>query len=51
MFNAYLQNTLRFNPALCNHCKICSSVCPHAVFERTNGVVELVRPANCMECG
>ena len=30
---------------------MCSTVCPHAVFERTNGVVTLSKPENCMECG
>jgi NAD-dependent dihydropyrimidine dehydrogenase PreA subunit len=30
---------------------MCTSVCPHAVFERSNGVVDLVHPENCMECG
>jgi NAD-dependent dihydropyrimidine dehydrogenase PreA subunit len=51
MMNAYKTNTLRFNRELCNSCKMCSTVCPHAVFERHNGVVNLVRPENCMECG
>lgn len=51
MLSAYITNTLRFNRELCNNCKMCSTVCPHAVFERNNGVVDLVRPENCMECG
>ena len=51
MMNAYLANTLKFNQALCNNCRMCTSVCPHAVFERNNGIVALVRPENCMECG
>jgi NAD-dependent dihydropyrimidine dehydrogenase PreA subunit len=51
MFNAYLTNTLRFNRELCNDCIMCSTVCPHAVFERTNGKLHLVRPQDCMECG
>jgi NAD-dependent dihydropyrimidine dehydrogenase PreA subunit len=51
MINAYIANTLQFNRELCNNCKMCSTVCPHAVFERNNGVVYLVRPENCMECG
>jgi NAD-dependent dihydropyrimidine dehydrogenase PreA subunit len=51
MINAYINNTLRFNRELCNNCKMCSTVCPHAVFERNNGVVNPVRPENCMECG
>jgi len=51
MFNAYSYNTLRFDRELCNDCKMCSTVCPHGVFERNNGVVCLARPAECMECG
>ncbi|MEE9574019.1 MAG: mercury methylation ferredoxin HgcB [Candidatus Neomarinimicrobiota bacterium] len=49
--NAYISNTLRFNRDLCNDCIMCSSVCPHAVFERKNKIVSLVQPENCMECG
>ena len=51
MIDAYIANTLQFNRELCNNCKMCSTVCPHAVFERNNDVVYLVRPENCMECG
>ena len=51
MFNAYATNTLTFNKELCNNCIMCSTVCPHAVFERKNGSVDMVRPGNCMECG
>ena len=51
MFNDYLTNTLQFNRELCIDCKMCSTVCPHAVFERNNSVVQLVRPEKCMECG
>jgi NAD-dependent dihydropyrimidine dehydrogenase PreA subunit len=51
MYNAYLTNTLRFNRELCNDCRMCTSVCPHAVFERNSGRVNLVAPGRCMECG
>ncbi|HDL19380.1 MAG TPA: 4Fe-4S dicluster domain-containing protein [Bacteroidetes bacterium] len=51
MFNAYLTNSLRFSRELCIDCLMCSTVCPHAVFERNNGVVQMIRPQNCMECG
>ncbi len=51
MYNAYRSNTLRFNSELCNNCIMCTSVCPHAVFERNHHVVSLVSPENCMECG
>jgi NAD-dependent dihydropyrimidine dehydrogenase PreA subunit len=51
MFNAYATTTLTFNKELCNNCIMCSTVCPHAVFERINGSVNMVLPENCMECG
>ena len=51
MIDAYITNTLQFNRELCNDCKMCSTVCPHAVFERNNGVVSLAKPEKCMECG
>ena len=51
MFNAYLTNTLNFNRELCNDCKMCTTVCPHAVFMRKNRTVSLVAPERCMECG
>jgi NAD-dependent dihydropyrimidine dehydrogenase PreA subunit len=51
MYNAYTSTTLRFNSELCNNCIMCTSVCPHAVFERNNSVVHLISPQNCMECG
>ena len=51
MLNAYLDNTLQFDQALCNNCVMCTTVCPHAVFERNSEKVSLVRPENCMECG
>jgi NAD-dependent dihydropyrimidine dehydrogenase PreA subunit len=51
MLNAYIENTLRFDQALCNNCVMCTTVCPHAVFLRNNGVVKLAYPERCMECG
>jgi NAD-dependent dihydropyrimidine dehydrogenase PreA subunit len=51
MIDFYKTNTLKFNRELCNNCRFCSTVCPHAVFERTEGVVYLAHPENCMECG
>ncbi len=35
----YLKNgeTLALDPALCNGCKECVEVCPHAVFEMLDG--------------
>jgi ferredoxin len=51
MFNAYQINTLELDGKLCNNCKMCSVVCPHAVFERTNGIVKIAYQERCMECG
>ena len=51
MTDMYTTNTLRFDRLLCNDCKMCTTVCPQGVFERTNGIVSLVRPTHCMECG
>ena len=47
MLNAYLENTLVYNPDLCNGV----AVCPHAVFEMDGRKAVLARPAACMECG
>jgi len=50
---AYLKNvtTLSLDPARCNGCAMCETVCPHAVFciENKKSVVR-DRDA-CMECG
>jgi ferredoxin len=51
MLNAYLENTLVYNPELCNGCAKCVEVCPHAVFEMEGRKAALVRPTACMECG
>jgi ferredoxin len=51
MLNAYLENTLVYNPELCNGCAKCVEVCPHAVFEMDGRNAMLVRPTACMECG
>ena len=51
MLNAYLENTLVYNPELCNGCGLCVDVCPHAVFEMNGRKAQLVRPQACMECG
>ncbi len=51
MFNAYLTNTLKYEPELCIGCGACADVCPHRVFEMNGDVAVLVRPTACMECG
>jgi len=49
--NAYLENTLVYDPKLCNGCAMCVAVCPHAVYEMDGRLARLVRPQACMECG
>jgi len=51
MIDAYLENTLVYDPELCNGCAMCVAVCPHAVFEMDGRLARLVRPQGCMECG
>ncbi len=51
MLDAYLENTLTYDPGLCNGCAMCVAVCPHAVFEMEGRLARLVRPHACMECG
>ena len=51
MLNAYLENTLVYQPELCNGCGLCADVCPHAVFEMDGRKAILARPTVCMECG
>ncbi|MCD6291490.1 MAG: 4Fe-4S binding protein [Anaerolineae bacterium] len=51
MINAYVFNTLQYDPKLCIGCRMCSIVCPHAVFAQNGRVAQLVRPERCIECG
>ena len=51
MFNAYIENTLTYDPQACNGCGMCANVCPHTVFEMKNQRAVLARPQSCMECG
>lgn len=51
MFNSYLENTLVYDPSLCNGCAMCVAVCPHAVFEMNGRKAVLARSSACMECG
>ena len=51
MMNVSLENTLEFRPELCSGCRMCTLVCPHAVFEMNAHVARLVYPERCMECG
>jgi NAD-dependent dihydropyrimidine dehydrogenase PreA subunit len=49
----YLKNvvTLELNQDVCNGCGMCLKVCPHAVFQLTNGKAQIIRRDYCMECG
>ncbi len=51
MFNSYLVNTLEYNEGKCINCGMCSTVCPHGVFEPGDKKAVLANPAACMECG
>lgn len=43
--------TLKLNTDLCTGCGMCTIVCPHAVFEITDGKAKINEINNCMECG
>lgn len=43
--------TLQYEPDLCNGCRRCAEVCPHAVFEMKDKRAILVDRGACMECG
>lgn len=47
----YENNTLEYDPELCNQCGMCSIVCPHRVFAKGEGAAVLVDKGSCMECG
>lgn len=43
--------TLDFDPSRCNGCRMCTTVCPHAVFRVNDGVAAIADRDACMECG
>jgi len=49
----YLPNvvTLQHEADKCNGCKMCTEVCPHAVFVVENKKSRIVDRDACMECG
>lgn len=49
----YLKNatTLEYDEEKCVGCGLCEIVCPHGVFEVTNGKASLIDRDACMECG
>jgi NAD-dependent dihydropyrimidine dehydrogenase PreA subunit len=46
-----IANTLEYDETLCSGCGMCSTVCPHGVFEVNGDKAELINPDACMECG
>jgi NAD-dependent dihydropyrimidine dehydrogenase PreA subunit len=51
MFNAYIENTLTYDPSRCNGCGKCVEVCPHGVYEMDGRLAVLAHKEACMECG
>ncbi len=51
MENLYLENSLTYQPLLCNGCKLCVYVCPHEVFGMQDKKAYLKNSSACMECG
>jgi NAD-dependent dihydropyrimidine dehydrogenase PreA subunit len=43
--------TLRLDEEKCNGCRMCTIVCPHAVFEIENRKAIIKKKDLCMECG
>jgi ferredoxin len=50
---AYIKNvvTIALDPAKCNGCRTCLSVCPHGVYEMIGGKSSFRDRDACMECG
>jgi ferredoxin len=44
-------NTLIYDPDACINCGMCSTVCPHGVFEAGDSAAILAYKERCMECG
>jgi len=49
----YLKNvvTLQYCPCNCIGCGMCVNLCPHGVFEVSEGKARVVDKDGCMECG
>lgn len=43
--------TLELDAEKCNGCRLCTMVCPHAVFEIEGGRASIADLDACMECG
>ena len=44
-------STLKLDVSRCTGCRVCTLVCPHAVFEMADGKARIVDADACMECG
>ena len=53
MRHRYLENvsTLMYNAEKCVGCGMCTEVCPHGVFEVSDGKAVLLEKDFCIECG
>ena len=44
-------STLKYDMDKCIGCGMCMAVCPHAVFEKSEGKAQIADKDSCMECG
>lgn len=53
MKHQYLKNvvTLKLDSDKCVGCGMCANVCPHNVFEISEGKAKIIDLDSCMECG
>ena len=53
MTHRYLKNvvSLSIDSEKCTGCGRCTEVCPHSVFDISNGKAEIIQRDLCMECG
>jgi len=53
MIHHYLKDvvSLKFDTSKCNGCGLCTTVCPHNVFEMQLGKSQIINKDRCIECG
>jgi len=53
MKHRYLENvtTLSLDAKKCTGCGMCTEVCPHAIFDISEGKAYTIDKDSCMECG
>ncbi len=53
MVHHYLKDvvSLKFDPSKCNGCGMCTTVCPHQVFEMQHNKCQIINKDRCIECG